>query len=1089
LGQTSDGGYIVAGNTSSYGAGGSDAWLIKTDASGNQQWSKTFGGASTDGARSVCQTSDSGYILAGPTASYGAGNYDFRLIKTDASGNQQWSKTFGGTSDDDAKSVCQTSDGGYIVAGNTSSYGAGAGDAWLIKTDAGGSQQWNHTFGGISSDDANSVCQTSDGGYVFAGYAVSDMWLVEVGPVVITLYEYDTFGRVTKVIKPGDSSASPTVQYQYNNWGTVGQQHLKTLTKATASDILWQSQYFDGLGRVVQIQSRGETGRTIIDSTTTYNSRGLAEKVYVSQDLLSSQVNGYKSPEAGWKYSTTVYDGLGRVTSVTAADGTITSTDYSVAWQQTVTNPRGYKHKYYYDGFGRLTKVEELDASQAVYATTTYSYDVLGNLTQVVDNSSNTSTMGYNWLSRKTSMSDPDMGSWSYQYDNNGNLTSQTDAKGQTIIFTYDALNRLTGKTYPSGSGMTNVSYTYDSTTDGNYGKGRRTSMTDAAGTTSYKYDARGRLIQEILSFWIISIPTVYGYDSADRLTTITFPNTGETITQTYNGRGLPYTLSSSAVGSLVTGTTYNQLAEVTQINLGNGDITIYGYWGVGGPNDNPGGYYGRLWRIKTYTPGQPPQPDVVLQNTTYTWDANGNLYQRQDVLAGQTETFVYDFLDRLTSVSGPYGKTFTYNQIGNITLMNGYSYTYGSKPHAVTAVGSTTYAYDANGNMTTRGSQTLTWDVENRLVSVSGGGASMSATYDGDGNRVWKTENGQTVLYLNRYFEFDWSTGVYNTHYYLGDQEIAYKNSNGLRYVSQDSLGSTVLTTDNSGGTVATVKYYPYGDCRNSQGYLDTDKRFTGQRLDQTGLYFYNARYYDATIGRFISPDTIVPDWTNPQAWNSYSYCLNNPLKYTDLTGNWPHIHWGTVLKVIAAVAVVTLVAVVAVVAAPVVLPALSGALVGGGSITIGGATTAAVAAYSAAAAIGATMAVAPIVSSIDEPLFQSNDSAANSGLNAAGGHVASTPPNGPNKRDYLLSQVENQKLRNTVDQLYRPGAQVGDGGTADIIRAEETGEHIDKGIERFTNLEKIMMRENLNPTDRGIAEDLYQDLMDALVKTGVPR
>jgi len=99
----------------------------------------------------------------------------------------------------------------------------------------------------------------------------------------------------------------------------------------------------------------------------------------------------------------------------------------------------------------------------------------------------------------------------------------------------------------------------------------------------------------------------------------------------------------------------------------------------------------------------------------------------------------------------------------------------------------------------------------------------------------------------------------------------------------------------------------------------------------------------------------------------------------------------------------------------------------------------------------------------------------------------VASTPPKGPNKRDYLLGQAENKDLREAVNQLYRPCATVDDGGTADIIRAE--GTHIQKGIDRFTQLENIMMRQNLNATDRTIAEDLYQDLMDALVKTGVPK
>ena len=167
--QTSDGGYIIAGSTDSFGSGISDVYLIKTDASGTEQWYRTFGGSSDDYGKSVQQTSDGGYIIAGYTASYGAGSNDVYLIKTDAGGNQQWYQTFGGSSIDVGQSVQQTSDNGYIIAGNTSSYGAGGADVYLIKTDASGTEQWTRTFGGSSHDRGYSVQQTSDGGYIIAG--------------------------------------------------------------------------------------------------------------------------------------------------------------------------------------------------------------------------------------------------------------------------------------------------------------------------------------------------------------------------------------------------------------------------------------------------------------------------------------------------------------------------------------------------------------------------------------------------------------------------------------------------------------------------------------------------------------------------------------------------------------------------------------------------------------------------------------------------------------------------------------------------------------------------------------------------------
>ena len=133
------------------------------------------------------------------------------------------------------------------------------------------------------------------------------------------------------------------------------------------------------------------------------------------------------------------------------------------------------------------------------------------------------------------------------------------------------------------------------------------------------------------------------------------------------------------------------------------------------------------------------------------------------------------------------------------------------------------------------------------------------------------KTEGGQTILYINQYYEKNLTTGVVTTSYYLGGQLVAAREGTTLRYVHQDSLGSTSVMSTSSGTLDSSVAYFPYGDLRNSQGNLGTDKRFTGQRLDSTGLYYYGARYYDATIGRFISADTIVQSFSNPQTLNRY--------------------------------------------------------------------------------------------------------------------------------------------------------------------------------------------------------------------------
>jgi len=184
--QTLDGGYIVAGETSSYGAGSPDFWVLKLGTDGNVEWKKTYGESDYDIARSIQQTLDGGYIVAGETSSFGAGNADFWVLKLDSSGNALWQKTYGGINDDITPSVQQTSDSGYIVAGDSSSFSNVFGDIWALKLDSTGLIQWEKTYGGSLSSSANFIRQASDGGYILAGKTSSfgagstDAWLLEL---------------------------------------------------------------------------------------------------------------------------------------------------------------------------------------------------------------------------------------------------------------------------------------------------------------------------------------------------------------------------------------------------------------------------------------------------------------------------------------------------------------------------------------------------------------------------------------------------------------------------------------------------------------------------------------------------------------------------------------------------------------------------------------------------------------------------------------------------------------------------------------------------------------------------------------------
>jgi hypothetical protein len=224
--QTNDGGYVVSGYTQGTAASW-DFYLLKLNAVGDSLWTRTFGGTFDEQGRCVKQTSDGGYIIAGKTSfSFGAGGDDIYLVRTDSSGNVVWSKTYGGAANDAAYSVQQTNDGGFITVGETQSFGAGDRDVYLVKTDANGTLAWSKTFGGTSWDAGRSVQQTADGGYIIAGFSASfnagdfDIYLIktdangnsgcnEGNPITIADTAATITGSADFTVSSGDFIASP----------------------------------------------------------------------------------------------------------------------------------------------------------------------------------------------------------------------------------------------------------------------------------------------------------------------------------------------------------------------------------------------------------------------------------------------------------------------------------------------------------------------------------------------------------------------------------------------------------------------------------------------------------------------------------------------------------------------------------------------------------------------------------------------------------------------------------------------------------------------------------------------------------------
>jgi uncharacterized delta-60 repeat protein len=214
---TSDGGYIVAGSTNSFGAGGYDhAWVLKLNSTGGITWQYTYGGLGNDEGSFVQQTADGGYIVAGDTNSSGAYYDNFWIFKLDSNGSTVWSNTYGGSDYDDAYSIEQTADGGYIVAGTTYSFGAGYGDFWLLKLNSAGSVVWQDTYGGSDDDEVYSVRQTPDGGYIVAGTTAS----FGVGTYNVWVVKLEAGGSITW--GPGSGASTSTTSVTPSSFNVAG---------------------------------------------------------------------------------------------------------------------------------------------------------------------------------------------------------------------------------------------------------------------------------------------------------------------------------------------------------------------------------------------------------------------------------------------------------------------------------------------------------------------------------------------------------------------------------------------------------------------------------------------------------------------------------------------------------------------------------------------------------------------------------------------------------------------------------------------------------------------------------------------------
>jgi RHS repeat-associated protein len=628
--------------------------------------------------------------------------------------------------------------------------------------------------------------------------------------------------------------------------------------------------------------------------------------------------------------TSTTFDVLGRVTQANNPDGGVVYKTYSGLTTLT-SSPRNSAWQYLEerDPLGEtVTTQDPTDASDPSVGllVRTY-YDAAGDLVRI-QRSSTTSfivnSMTYDSLGRKKTQSDPDAGNLTFVFNAAGDLISQTDAKNQVVTQAYDSIGRRWQRSTSGAYDGNNITdtWTYDTATNG-YGAIANEVRSLAAGSTfsrALTYDGFGRLYQRTTSIAGYMYTETSAFDAYGRIAAQQDAS-GYSLMPEYTPTGFVGKQYDTRAGSIYQVFGTNPRGQVTSDQRG-------------GRNAMAGTivYDPATGRISTICTGSSSTANCTLQDLLYQFDLSGNLTRRERAVstAPTIEIFTNDAANRLkaavlTEVQGLTQNistaSLTYDLLGNICTKNGTAYGYSGpagcpthasigSPHAVTSVGATSYGYDANGNQTSGGGRTLSYNALNQLTSASSTSTSTTFQYSPEGERVIRVDStGVTTHYVGNVEILRSATT--ETRRYLASVAIDYVRSSGTnetRYVFSDHLGSLDVVTDANGAVKETASFDVHGALRNPTTWqgagavpTSTNTGFTGhEEMYPLGITHMNGRVYDPALGRMLQADPLVGPGN--QSLNRYSYVVNNPLALTDPSGySW----WSDVLKDVVAIAI----------------------------------------------------------------------------------------------------------------------------------------------------------------------------------------
>jgi RHS repeat-associated protein len=744
---------------------------------------------------------------------------------------------------------------------------------------------------------------------------------------LVTSNRYDAFLRLaeTDASSISNGPTSWVEKYSYTLGVSSGVPQNSVLRQQSdgvdASNGHQTMTWYDGLGRTIQLRKESETSGTYRVVDTVYDQRGNVG--FTSLPYENGAGTSHSTPASGLG-TLRSYDPIGRPIALTGAvsgsfngSGLLTGTSATSGdsgspvapsginyfyngdpWTLGVTNENRKIHEYVLDAYGRTNKVIEVTSGGNF--TTTFSNNLAGDLLSVTDNANNVIQYSNNLVGEVVALADPDMGVWLYQRDYAGRIRGQIDGDNQRITNNYspDPLGRLLSRQVYDlkGNFYYGVTNIYDSNGgDANFPvyPGQLYMTIDSEGYTKYGYDVRGRKIitARYLSKNGMTYTNRYNYDDMDRVRSIVYPNNGPTVSNIYDTGANLYEVQQigGANTAYYKATSFTALDQIAGITYGNGLTATYSY-------------YSNSKRLQTLT------TSGGLQSLSYTYDQMADILSISDsaysgnASAGISANASYDDLQRLLGFTRANGQSVscTYDSVGNILTYseNGSaSYTYTTTsgthlPHAVKSANGLNYAYDTCGNMLVRGTQALAYNPENRLIVSAVSNQVTTFGYDAEGHRLWKQGSPTNTLQVwieNNYEEKD---GKILFHIMAADRVVCTYSSDGsvFEYYHPDHLHSAEVLSTTSGGLYQHYEYAAYGNSRYvySATAFPITRRYSSQSFDEeTGLYYFGGRYYDPVIGRFIQPDPAIPSIFNPQAYDRYAYCYDNPLKYFDPDGH----------------------------------------------------------------------------------------------------------------------------------------------------------------------------------------------------------